>query len=66
MQSPKEESTVSIVPDEMNSQHQGIPTRTEKETDLVDDDSLKIDIDPFDHVQSLQSSGNLQFRISRN
>ena len=66
MQSPREESTVSIISDDMNSKQQCLPTRTGEQTDLVDDDSLKIDIDSFDHIQSLQSSGNLQFRISRN
>ena len=64
MQSPGEESIVSIIPDEMNSQRQSLPTVTEKQTDLVDDDSLKIDIDPIDHIQSLQSSGNFHLKIS--
>ena len=65
MQSPGDETIVPIIPDEMNSQHQGLPTRTEEQTDLVDDDTLKIVIDPFDRIQSLQSSGNFHFRISR-
>ena len=65
MQSPGEESTVSIIPDEMNSQRQSLPKVTEKQTELVDDDSLKIDIDPFDHIQSLHSSGNFYFKIPR-
>ena len=62
MQSPGEESTVSIIPDEMNLTHQGLPSRIEEQTDLVDEDSLKIDIDPFDHIQSLHSSGSFQFK----
>ena len=62
MQSSGEESTVSIIPDEMNSQHQGLRTRIEEQTDLVDEDSLKIDIDPFDHIQSSHSSGNFHFK----
>ena len=65
MQSPGGEGTVSIIPDEMNSQHQRVPTKTEEQTDLVDDGCLKINIDPFDHIQSLHSSGNFHFKISR-
>ena len=63
MQSPGEESIVSIIPDEMNSQHKSLTARKEEQTDLEDDDSLKIDIEPFDHIQSLQLSGNFHFKI---
>ena len=58
MSLPGEDSTILIVPDETNSQHQGLSTRTDEQRSLLDDDSLKIDIDKSDNIKSLPLSGN--------
>ena len=58
MSLPGEDSIILIVPDEKNSQHQGLPTRTDEQRRLVDDDNLKIDIDKSDNIKSLPLSGN--------
>ena len=58
MSLPGEDSTILNVPDETNSQHQGLSTRTDEQRSLPDDDSLKIDIDKPDNIKSLPLSGN--------
>ena len=54
----REDSIILNFPDETNSQHQGLTTRTEEQRYLPDDDSLKIDIDKPDNIKSLPLSGN--------
>ena len=59
MSLPGEASTVLIVPDEMNSQHQDFPTQTNEQRSLLNDDHLQIDIDKSDNIESLPLSGNV-------
>ena len=59
MSLPEEDSTVLIVPDEMNSQHQDLPTRTNEQRSLLIDDPLQIDIDKSDNIKCLPLSGNI-------
>ena len=54
----REDSIILNFPDETNSQHQGLTTRTEEQRYLPDDDSLKIDIDKPNNIKSLPLSGS--------